>query len=440
MRFNNSWVERNLFFIAIGGHLIAEAIRRFIWYSSVPYFLADVILVGSAIFFAMRNGFKIQLAFITLSALYIFFGIASLGIEGESIFLLIPGLRPLILGFAMYVVSSVYFRKYDDAQDRVVYIFGLITLFVLLIAFVQLLAGVDSSINQLPAQAGVEGGGRGDYGASGVFVENLFRPTSIFMHTGRLGQYAFISALLPLMILISEKSSKSILIYTIFGLFLVIISGQRAAAIFIFLGALLVAIYSRRAALIFRLLIVVVSLLVIGFFLNENLRYVIFGRLMSGFSDASARVSENTGDTFAIFHNFFFHGKGIGFFSFGGSAFGGEIFYDYMRKYVSGNLENGWFRILGETGFGGLVAFFAMFFILITNVIYRLQRTPSKEGRALHYCALITLFALVLWNLTHDVFANYLIIINLFMFIGASEGKWLRRRNNYFIKTNIHSD
>lgn len=428
MRVTKFSLEQFVFFAAISGHLIAEVIRRFIWYSPLVYLFADVILIGSAIFLIAHNGIRVQLISLVLICLYVFFGVLSLGIEGGSILLLIPGLRPLILALAMYAVNNIYFRKFDDAENSMLNILGLTTLFILLIAILQLFAGVDASINQLPAESDSEGGGRGDYGAAGVYVENIFRPTSIFMHTGRLGQYSFVAALLPLMIVFSNKSSRRALFFTVIGLLLVVISGQRAAALFISFGALFVAVRAKQTFLIFRLLLIVLILLFFSFLVDENIRQLLFGRLISGLFDASERILENSNSSSEVLSQFFFHGKGIGFFSFGGNAFGGGIFYDYMRKFEAGNLENGWFRILGESGFGGLFSFFAMLLIFLRRTMFRLKHTNVMDGLALHYSALIMIVALSVWSLTHDVFANYLILIHLFMFLGASDGKWLRKR------------
>lgn len=416
-----------LFIFGFSAHLIAEAVRRFFLYSNSTYLIADIVLVGAACCSVAISSIRIDRSVGVLLFCYVMWGIFSLLVNEGSSLLLLVGVRPIILALAGFVLAEIMFRVHSKPDGVFFNTCGAWTLVILAVAIAQIFAGVDAAINQLPADAGVEGGGRGDYGANGVFLEWLFRPTSIFMHTGRLGQFAFfLSVVACLRLFMTEKASFTPRVYALLAIVLVIVSGQRAAGVFLLIScALGIAKFGSREILV-RSISIMVVVLVAATFVPGDARDVILGRFASGFTGGIDRAVETTQYWETGLWKFPVFGMGLGFFSFGALPFGGAIYYEYMPRFGGGG-ENSWLRVQGEVGFPGFVMFLGVITMIVLKSYRRAFTDNNTEARVIHLASLMFALSTGIWALTHDVFGNYLHLFGLFVLFGASCGLASRR-------------
>jgi hypothetical protein len=415
------------FLIALSSHLLAEIIRRFFVYSSFPYALADISLVFAAAFVLPKCRVKVSTILLGFLIVYVLVGGISLGVSGNSPLLFLVGLRPLVLALSCYAVAIGYFKTAPDPQNALLNILFSLTLIVFVVGVLQVVMGVDSYITKLPDAAWTEGGGRGDYVGGDFGGLDFFRPTSIFMHTGRLGQFSFFTVIVLLSAAVTTKGHwKSRYLFAFIAILLVLLSGQRSAMLFAILGFILLIGLQKNSKAFFGLGVVGFFAAAVLFVLDSDLSRLVIARFSSGFTGSDDRVSESFLGASVGFEKFFLFGEGLGFFSFGGQPYGGKIYYEYMPRFGGGG-ENGWLRIQGESGNPGLIVFLTMV-IWISSVSFRRFLAEKNQAfRAIHFSSGYIGVALSGWAITHDVFGNYLMLMQWFLVFGASSGLALRR-------------
>lgn len=421
--------QRDLYLAIVGlisFHLVAEATRRFVVYSDLVYFAADFAVMLLALKVVKIGRCRIDVAAGFLLCIYITWGLFSLFYSGESILLAVVGVRPLLLAVLGYVIAENYFRLAEDCYELFYRLIGVVTIVVLLVAVIQVALGPDAPINSLPSDTGAEFGGRGDYGVEGEGLEWLFRPTSIFMHTGRLGQYSFFLALsLIVPMLIVKEIKQEHLMYAIASIVLVLVSGQRAAGVFILLSVFISLVLFGSSKILIRLVFFAILFGAIFLVMAPNVSDVIFGRFFSGFTGGSSRVSESIKYWQVGFSEYPIFGKGLGFFSFGGKAFGGDVYYQYMLRFGGGG-ETSWLRVQGEVGILGALVFFFLVLKIVAKS-YTRARSAIPQSKAIHLIAMMFALFSIIWGFTHDIYGNYLFITPMFALFGASAG--LSRRD-----------
>lgn len=416
------------FVCTLSAHLAAEAIRRFVLFSNWVYLVADVLVLLSAIVVFRLTKLHVPALLSALFLSYIVWGAVCLALDSGSPLLLVVGARPLILAFSAYIVARGFFATAQSPIRTMEYALFAWTLLALLVGLLQLYAGLGSPINRLPEGAFSESAGIGDYDVAGVGLEGIFRPTSIFMHTGRLGQFAFAVALVLIVLaILRRRTSIRDLLFALVGITLILLSGQRAALLFVILASLVLIIATRDFRLLYRVFLVLGVAMIAVFFVNAELGDLIWNRFSSVVGSIGDRLAENTSDAVASIERFPVVGKGLGYFSFGGRQYGGDIYYEYMAQFGHSGNENSWLRIQGETGILGLLLFAMLVFSVTVRSLreFRLQRDP--EARAIHFAAGTMAISLTAWAFTHDVFANYLFLMQWFTLCGASRGYFLRR-------------
>lgn len=407
------------FVVGLSSHLIAEMLRRFVHYSNSIYIIADLIFIATTVYVASTGSFRFDRFIGALLFTYATWGVASLVYSQENPELLLVGLRPIALSLSAYVISENFFRQHKQSLFIFVNMLGMWTAIILFVAILQLILGYDAPINQLPTND--EFGGRGDYVGAGNVLVWLFRPTSIFMHTGRLGQYAFyLASTLCFYFFLSKKKSFVLHIYLFMAIVLIIVSGQRAAGVFLSLSCLYVVFTYVSCKQVVRFIIMGLALMLPFFLISNDLRNIVLLRFYSGFTDSVERIYEMTRFWDVGVAMFPLFGKGLGFFSFGGQAFGGAIYYVYMTRYGGGG-ENAWLRIQGETGLPG-VLLFIMMMLYVAVKSYRRVAAASEQYRYIHLTSLCFVASTCVWAFTHDLFGNYLHMIGIFTLFGASSG------------------
>lgn len=408
----------------MSSHLLSEVIRRFFLYSNLIYYTADAVLICVAIFVSRLGVFNIDSRILLLFYLYVLIGMMSLLVYQEHPGLILVGVRPILMGFCSYVIGYNIYRYCANAEALASTVFGVWLVIIITIAVIQIDAGVSSPINQLPDDAGVEFGGRGDYSSKVGSLDWLFRPTSIFMHTGRLGQYSFFLGLFFCLPVALKKSSAGEILLALVSICLIFVSGQRAALVFLCLSVLLAFIFSGTIKVVLKVLLLLFALWVVALVISSDLRDVVASRFISGFDEGLARIDEQGGVWYIGFSRYVFLGQGLGFFSFGSQAFGGDTYYDYMSQFGGGGAgENAWLAIEGETGLFGLLLYIMALAHIIKTSYKRVLRAAQVKDRVVHMAPMLFTLSMCGWGFTHVVFGNYLQMIALFFLFGASTGR-----------------
>lgn len=413
MRLSKAWLVGAVGIAALSAHLLAEVARRFFVAGDLPFLLADVVLAGGAIAVAGASRLRLPRHAAIGSMAFFILGGASLLASGRNPVLLLPGVRPLALGWFAFLAAQAVVRARSDGLQTLGRVLLAWTLFALIVAGLQLWAGPDSWLN---LQDG-ETMGVGDYVGAGGGLDWLFRPTSFFGHTGRLGQFAFIGALVFwVQIGVGGRTGPRLVFAALVSLALVLVSGQRAAGVFAFMGfcaALVLALRSPRKVVKAGLAMALVAVAVVS--LPGDLGEVVLGRFSVGMTDGFDRVADNATLLDETLADHALLGEGLGYHSFGGESMGGVMFL-----HVGGG-ENDWLRIVAEVGFLGAAAFLFISLALIARNLRAALRTTDSMHTGVHMAASMALVSSILWGGTHYVYANYLHMIAIFSIAGAAE-------------------
>ena len=430
MLISASQIVRGAFLCTLSAHLVAEAIRRFVVYSNVLYLIADIAVLLSALVVLGLTKPRVPVEFIVLLALYVFWGAFCLAVSGEPLILLVFGVRPLLLALCAYVVARGFFGAGPSSGRTMAWGVLAWSIVVSLVGVLQITSGLGAEINRLPIEAGPEALGYGDYTVDNLGLIGIFRPTSIFMHTGRFGQFAFIASLvLVTSALLNHERLWRAVTFVAVALFMVLLSGQRAALLFLALSVVALLLALRNLRLFGKLLLVLVAIAPLALLATPDLLTVVWLRFSSVLASVDDRITQNLHGALEAFEQFGMFGKGLGFFSFGSGPYGGAVYYEYMfnaDRYV-GFGENAWLRIQGETGTLGLLSCAGLVYWLARTSLRRFFLERNPEMRAFHFMAGAIGISLAAWAFTADVFANYLILMQWFIILGGSTGYWHRR-------------
>jgi len=404
--------------VGLSAHIVAEAARRLLFVSDIAYLMADAVVLSLAFVAIWLGGFRLDRRIAVFFLLYVLAGVFG-HLRGEhSPFLIAVGLRPLILGLAIYTIAENAFRINQDTARIIKKALAYWLIVITGLAVYQIDAGMWAPINEIP---GITFGGRGNlYGG----LDWLFRPTSIFMHTGRFGQYSFFLALVfVLPALIAARANKSVWFLAALAVFSVFMSGQRSSFVMLSLVFLGTMILMGQLKIFIRLVLGLCIILTIIAIVNLDVFFAFTERMASGFTGAAERGGEDGSRALVGLARYPLMGEGLGFFSLGGEIFGGQIYYSYMAQFGGGG-ENSWLSTQGEAGILG-VMFYALALLLIIIKSYGNFKASSKSHAtdiSWHLAAAFFPCAMSLWALTHHVFSNYLQMIALFFLFGASVG------------------
>ena len=297
------------------------------------------------------------------------------------------------------------------------------------VAVLQLILGPTHPINRIHEGLGADHRhGIGSYTVGNVGIEWLFRPTSIFLHTGKFGQIAFILATYCLFFRagMGPKALKTDARMLI-ELNVLLITGQRAA-ILGYVAALLLLHASPKTWV--HLGLRALSLCAIGMGALSVLRGVNVGtvaqlvgrRVWSGVTEIPSRFQRNLLEPLdVVVERFGSTGAGAGAFSLGSTQWGGMPLYDVIDV---GTAENSWLRILAELGWFGVLLFGAGIVALIwVGGRELMRRRDGLEGEELlrRHLLKLSVYQLVivaLWANTHDVLGSATTMAILFGYAG----------------------
>ena len=390
--------------------IIFEVFRKYIFYSSIWIVILDIFFM--IIFFRTMVRFsppKILLIWITFITIFIMHGLAFTIIEARSPYPILFGLRTAfypILGF-LVASSIVCDKKLISNVIKVT-----LTLILLLSVFGMFQVIIDHTpwdgathwINYVPLE--IEYGSSLGFGGSpfdsgnyklipGI---NIYRPHSVFLHTGKFGQVVFGLSMILLLLARDLNSKKRALLFIII-IYCNLITSQRSALYpILFFMMFYVFLFSENKiklvsySLLFGLFITILESQKIGFMVVKILSIIpeIPSRLEL-FYAASGLVDNGL------------LGDGWGLYATGARAFGGLAFEE-----VYGG-EGGWIIIAGELGIPIAVILFLLV-LLLGALIF--TRSLFKTGDPyLAFWSGFIILLLPIWAATHNIYGSYLMML-----------------------------
>ena len=398
--------------------LLQELTRKYLIYSDLVFLGADTLVIGTAIALSLQSKLSFRNlppAFLALSALFIVLTAINHVASGNHIGIYGIGLRATFLPVVYMLISARYVSVVASGYDR---IFACVNVWILVIgvmALLQVVLGKDHPIN---AVWGTTGLGIGDFATreKGILIPGMFRPTSIFTHTGKFGQVIFTLVLFKWCYLVLSPVTRSRWLYPfmLFDLAVIFTSGQRAALIFLAMAmAMIVANNYRHAGATVRKIVIAALFVVTGLLgvwvWKPMLATAVYDRFASGISAIPVRLEGNFWLPIeTMLESYLFSGEGLGSFTFGSRLFGGTLVYEGIR--MKGLGESSLIRLCGEVGILAtflLVTAYLSLVIRGLEVFRRMTRTSLACG-AMFFSAWV--ICLMVWSNTADIFANSVVM------------------------------
>ena len=390
--------------------LLVEAARRFLVPTQAILFAVELSLI--VMYFKGSVFRRHANSYLWISLLLFLFAITISLPSHQSIVLSYIGIRPFVL-FMLFLALSMELCWKEGYLVRLSWHIFFWSCFITAFAAFQVILGPAHPINMF-SYAGEDGlyQGMGNtyFTVSGISV---FRPTSIFFHTGKFGQAIFFLFLISLF-LHKERLGRQANWSVWVALAGIAVSGQRAALVSAIAMLLFVTITSgvslkkalRVSLFVSPLVVAIVVLAPLG--VLGGVMHGVSDRFMSSFSESSERFGQNSSlvaweKSLEIGGLF---GAGVGKYSLGSGSFGGDTSF---MHYVGA--ENAWMRIVAEWGVVGVLVLFLLIGLPVLGVITRM----SREGVA--HVAVPATF-LVIWCFTHDVIGNYMSAAFFGLYVG----------------------
>lgn len=415
-----SAVGRSWILFIINLPLLAEVVRKYMFQQDSIFFgMATIVLLSFlALLFIPKTRVLQSLPlglWVSILAFYLW-AFANEVVGGQSLIVFFIGIGTLFLPMAYMLVSNIYFQQGEGAIYRVFLCVNCWIALILAVALLQIYLGIDHPFSKY----GLGRIGNGDYSVGGRIVEGLFRPTSIFTHTGKFGQALFCLVLFKwCYLVVSQKPTKWFWKISIcLDVLAVVVSGQRAAFVFLLLSTGLLFLYKvskEGGRTIVRLFVYslmgIVAIAVVSLqtslMSNKPLNLVI-DRLLSGVSDIPMRLDGNFILPFStVVEKYLIFGEGLGRFTLGAVNYGGAVVYENVN--MPGLGENSWIRMIAEVGVVGttlyLMILFQLLRLALRSVVSRLRQ--ENEMGALFFA--LWLGSIMLWANTHDVFGNMIV-------------------------------
>ncbi len=391
--------------------LSVEFIRRFVYYSDLLFVASEFAAVGLATVILLRTGSAVVqdtrvLAFL---ALIMVLGLLSMVFGHRSIMLMLIGARALLIPLAFAIIGEYIFRHFRDPLGFFFRYATIAVIVVTAIAILQVVLGSAHWLNRLPVAE--TGQGIGDYtAANGVVIAALFRPTSMFLHTGKFGQALFTLVLFQVAIMLTMRDKSPVVIGALLVVDLVgiAVSGQRAALVFLLIAFAFWASFARvRPYLgVFGTAMVSAALLAVlaAPLVDWQILMQVTERFLTSFDSVGGRLDVNFfWPLWKIVDFAGFTGDGWGMYSLGSGRFGGMSFV--LSRYPV-PAENSWLRLIAEMGPAGSLMHLAFFASLIVSLL-RLSLRDGIGSAALYYVAAASWIGAVIgWSNTHDVIGN----------------------------------
>lgn len=407
--------------------LLQEAVRKYLIHSDLVFLGGDTLVVTTAIVLGFQGRLNLRNlppVFILLSVLFIGATTFNHAASGNHIGVYGVGLRATFLPLVYMLISARYLSAVSNGYERIFHcVIGWIVI-IGIVAVVQIILGKDHPIN---AVWGTSALGVGDFATvdKGVLIPGMFRPTSIFTHTGKFGQVIFTLVLFKWCYLLFSDVRRSVLPYALmlFDLTVILVSGQRAALLFLALSIGLAVLYPRQHGMRFRKVLVLGLLIAVGlsgaWVAKPDMSTAVYDRFASVITAIPIRLEGNLLLPIqTILDDYLVSGKGLGYFTFGSRSFGGILVYEGIK--MDGLGESSLIRFCGEVGLLVALTMIMAYLSVVARAWYfcRAQKgTPTGSG-ALFFC--LWMGCLLLWSNTADVFANSIVMTLGFGLSGAT--------------------
>jgi len=415
-----SAVSRNWILFIINLPLLAEVVRKYVYQRDSIFFgMATIVLLSVlAILFLPKTRVLKSLPLGIWVAILAFYSWAFTNevVASHSLIVFFIGLGTMFLPVTYMLVSNIYFQQGEGAVYRVFLCVNSWLALILAVALLQIYLGRDHPVTTY----GLGSTGIGDYSVGGRIVEGLFRPTSIFTHTGKFGQALFCLVLFKWCYLVATKKPTKWFwkLSICLDVLAVVVSGQRANFLFLCVSTGLLLLYrasregGRTIALLFGYsLMGIVAIAMVSLqpsLMSGSTLNLVFDRLLSGFYDIPNRLEGNFILPFStVVDKYLIFGEGLGRFTLGAANYGGALVYKTVD--MPGLGENSWIRMIAEVGVIGTTLYLMILFQLLRlasrSVLSR--RRQDNEVVALFFA--IWLGSIMLWANTHDVFGNMIV-------------------------------
>ena len=412
--------------------IVAEVFRKYIIYSNVWLIFLDVILL--IIFVRTLVKYKPPTIFNLWMLVLLIFSIHGLIhslINDRSPLSLLLGLRtafyPLV-GFL--IASSINFDKnFSNQLIKVV-----LLLAILIAGFGAAQIYIDPHpwngnihwINYVPSE--IEYGRSLGFGGFDQKVNdqfpmiNLYRPHSIFLHTGKFGQVIWgLSAILLVLARYLTPSKRAILMILI--ILLNIITFQRAALypLVLFMFIYFFAFSNHKLKLTF--VLALMSLIIL--LLDSEVIYTILQRFFSALPEIPERLESVLFSAGALLDNGLL-GDGWGYYATGAEILGGGKYSDHFGG------EGGWIIIAAEIGIP--IALILFMLICIIGMLVFFRSFSETNDRYLCFWSGFIILLIPVWAGTHNIFGSYIMMLYTSIPIGLYFNKSfnLKLQDNLF--------
>lgn len=401
--------------------LLAEVTRKYIFPTNSVLVVAEALAVLTAIALTMRSMARSALPLGAAILSLVAWKMLSIIVGHQDVLLGLVGLRGFLVPCAFLFIGIALARRVGTGTMAAL-IYATFTVWLVVIGVVmglQLVAGHDHWLNALPEGFGDEQAGIGNYTVGDLGVDYLFRPTSIFLHTGKAGAVIFVLAAYRLCYALSTiKGSWQLARVALLDVLVLLLSGQRAAMLgSVFSGLMFIAGRVRRI-LVTRFF--AVGMLAVGAVAGiasamnlsdgalAQVASLMWARFVSGITGIPLRLEDNViAPRSYVMATFGLRPAGMGAFSFGSSSFGGQPLDEVVPF---GTAENTWLRLLAEEGIFVLVGEAILW---ISLCVFAIRRGIKRDGyqvrqlaRSISQGAGIILAVLMLWANTHDILGS----------------------------------
>lgn len=415
-----SAVSRSWILFIINLPLLAEVVRKYVYQRDSIFFGMAMIALLSllALFFQPKTRILKSLPLGIWFTILAFYSWAFFNevVASHSLIVFLIGLGTIFLPVTYMLVSNIYFQQGEGAVHRVFLCVNCWLALILAVALLQIYLGRDHAFTTY----GLGATGIGDYSVGGRTVKWLFRPTSIFTHTGKFGQALFCLVLFKWSYLaVTKNPTKRVWKLSIcLDVLAVVVSGQRANFIFLCVSVGLLLLYKasraggRTIARLFGYLLIVIVViemfsLVPGLVSSDTLDLV-YDRLLSGVYDIPHRLDENFILPFsAVIDDYLIFGEGLGHFTLGAANYGGVLVYKTVD--MPGFGENSWIRMIAEVGVIGTILYLMILFQLLRLALRSIVSRCRQDNEVVALFFAIWLSLIMLWANTHDVFGNMIV-------------------------------
>ena len=427
-------VGRTWILLVINLPLLAEVVRKYLYQQDSIFFgmAIAVLLSFIGVLFVTKTQVLRSLPsgiWLTILTFYTWVFTNEV-VASHSLLVFLIGLGTIFLPLTYSLVSNVYFQQGEGAVHRVFLCVNGWLLLILAIALLQIALGRDHPFTAY----GLGSSGIGDYSVGGRVVDGLFRPTSIFTHTGKFGQALFCLVLFKWCYLVATKMPVKWFWKVSIGLdvLAVVVSGQRAAFVFLCLSTGLLLLYklSRegskaitfllRYAIVGTVLLAVVSLQSSA--TSSGALILVGDRLLSSVYDIPDRLLGNfVLPLSAVVDQYLIFGEGLGVFTLGAKNYGGALVYKTVD--MPGFGENSWIRMIAEVGVIGTILYLMILVQLLCLALRAIFSRRHQDNEAVALFFAVWLGSIMLWANTHDVFGN-LIVTALAFALGGGVLQW----------------